>query len=382
VPGIVVTSDEDVARLFAFDFKPADYEGKDSGVLIELENHKEELDFASVGVKKPINVPNVPVEGLDEPLGRKPNRLRATLVSVEPVDDVLVDLSELSQPAATQRAISTASLLDKIRTISKQREKAASEQESASEPLLVDLFDESPGMSRVSITCSLKSLQSGLSSNKPQPFGMSIPGPSRPSDGRRPESPRRPRLPRQQRPAKDRNQPSTNGDLVDPKLDLGSVIPRTQGRASLGQPKSNPALRDKLSPACSRASSPSRLNSVIAERYKTLSPYRQLLSRKYPQRTIPPALLDLEQKDMLQWSLMKAWKGTEPKAQQKEYITHLLELLSDMINERLSTPGGSPEKGKRRFEVDVFGSVSWGGQTGASGDLDLIVLVGHPDTLP
>jgi hypothetical protein len=32
-------------------------------------------------------------------------------------------------------------------------------------------------------------------------------------------------------------------------------------------------------------------------------------------------------------------------------------------------------KGERRFEVDVFGSVSWGGETGQSGDLDLIILV-------
>jgi hypothetical protein len=52
----------------------------------------------------------------------------------------------------------------------------------------------------------------------------------------------------------------------------------------------------------------------------------------------------------------------------------LLEKLTYNINRHL---GGGPSmvKGERRFEVDVFGSVSWGGETGQSGDLDLIILV-------
>ena len=374
--GIVVSSDEDVDRLFRFTFKPADFEGKDCGVLLDLEDTKQPTSTygSADGPTKDAHTSNV--EPTDE-APPKTARPRATLISVAPIEDDLVDLSEPAQPETTSKATTTASLLDKIKSISKQREKAASEQRTTSEPLLVDLSDNTPGMGRVPISQSLRTLQYGLGPNKPHSFGMSVPGPSRQSDGRRPESDRQPRLPRQQRPARDRPQAKTNGQPVDPGTDLGSVIPRTQGRTSLGQARPNATPRDRAQPVSSRASSPDRLNSVIAERYKTLSPYRQLLSRKYPQRTIPPTLLDLEQKDSLQWSLMKAWKGTEPKAQQKEFITQLLELLSDMVNERLSTPGASLEKGKRRFEVDVFGSVSWGGATGASGDLDLIVLVGQ-----
>lgn len=72
---------------------------------------------------------------------------------------------------------------------------------------------------------------------------------------------------------------------------------------------------------------------------------------------------------------MYAWQITEPTKQKKKGISDLLERLSVTLNQKAGWHGASTAKGKRRFEVDVFGSVAWGGETGESGDLDLIVLV-------
>ncbi|ORY28462.1 hypothetical protein BCR39DRAFT_202078 [Naematelia encephala] len=72
--------------------------------------------------------------------------------------------------------------------------------------------------------------------------------------------------------------------------------------------------------------------------------------------------------------MLHAWASAEPTDAERQHTVNLLEQLSVALNARLGGPRPSLEKGYRRFEVDIFGSVSWGGETGQSGDLDLVVI--------
>ena len=71
---------------------------------------------------------------------------------------------------------------------------------------------------------------------------------------------------------------------------------------------------------------------------------------------------------------MRNWNNTRASPETQKAIIDLLEWLSATINLTLC-PYKDKKKQTRRFEVDVFGSVAWGGETGSSGDLDLVVLV-------
>lgn len=103
------------------------------------------------------------------------------------------------------------------------------------------------------------------------------------------------------------------------------------------------------------------------------SAYAAVLAQPSPRSSVPAALSPLHP-DLLQRTVVQAWCSTEPSPDKKASVRLLLEKLTLKINQKL---GGGPSmvKGERRFEVDVFGSVSWGGETGQSGDLDLIILV-------
>lgn len=104
----------------------------------------------------------------------------------------------------------------------------------------------------------------------------------------------------------------------------------------------------------------------------TASAYATLLSQPSPRDTIPPALL--ASSETLQNTILRSWIEARPDAAKQTAIRLLLEKLTYNINKYL---GGGPSltKGERRFEVDVFGSVSWGGETGKGYDLDLVILV-------
>ena len=109
------------------------------------------------------------------------------------------------------------------------------------------------------------------------------------------------------------------------------------------------------------------------------SAYRLLLSYPSPRRDLPLTVTNSFSTDPLQQSVIDAWVKTEPSLQSKMRTTRFLQKLTDIVNNELSAIGGSSSSsGKPRFEVDVFGSVSWGGETGSSGDLDLVVLVRRP----
>ncbi|WVF69164.1 hypothetical protein IAT40_003939 [Kwoniella sp. CBS 6097] len=103
-----------------------------------------------------------------------------------------------------------------------------------------------------------------------------------------------------------------------------------------------------------------------------ISPYQLLLANPSPRLTVPPELLNPSTPDTLQTGIMGSWVKTEPSKESKLYKKEFLKTLTNLVNGRfgnLKLKDGSP-----RFKVDVFGSVSWGGETGKSGDLDLVIL--------
>ena len=115
-----------------------------------------------------------------------------------------------------------------------------------------------------------------------------------------------------------------------------------------------------------------------AEGTKVVSPYALYSSMPSPRLRIRPHLLHATPPDGLQHSIMMSWAATEPTTETKEYLPKFLEKLSVTINSRLDDPRTATLKGIRRFEVDLFGSVSWGGTTGQGSDVDLVLLVSHP----
>jgi hypothetical protein len=102
------------------------------------------------------------------------------------------------------------------------------------------------------------------------------------------------------------------------------------------------------------------------------SPYFTLISKRQARGTVPRELL--HSSDELQRSTMRSWANTRASPETQKAIIDLLEWLSATINLALC-PYRDQKRKTRRFEVDVFGSVAWGGETGSSGDLDLVVLV-------
>ena len=105
------------------------------------------------------------------------------------------------------------------------------------------------------------------------------------------------------------------------------------------------------------------------------SPYALYSSQLSPRLGTPNSLLNPSPPDPLQTTILQSWAGAEPSQANKDYLANFLENLSVIINSALGGPGVETLKGRRRFELDVFGSVSWGGTTGLSGDLDLVLLV-------
>ncbi|OCF43574.1 hypothetical protein I317_02592 [Kwoniella heveanensis CBS 569] len=132
-------------------------------------------------------------------------------------------------------------------------------------------------------------------------------------------------------------------------------------------------------PSHGRDATRSSMDSADAEpAIHTISPYSLLLANPSPRLTVPPEILDPPTPDTLQSGIMSSWMKTEPSKESRVYKKEFLKSLTRLVNGRfgnLKMPDGSA-----RFKVDVFGSVSWGGETGKSGDMDLVILVSgyHP----
>jgi len=99
------------------------------------------------------------------------------------------------------------------------------------------------------------------------------------------------------------------------------------------------------------------------------SAYSLFLSLPDPRRNLPADIIRSMNTDTLQDDMIRSWIASGPNQSTRTYTQRFLEALSQVLNQRF---GSTLED--RRYQVDVFGSVSWGGETGESGDLDLVIL--------
>lgn len=126
-----------------------------------------------------------------------------------------------------------------------------------------------------------------------------------------------------------------------------------------------PASRNKT------PKSTSTFTSTLSNRPDPTSPYAILLSKPQARRIIPPSLYSTA--TPLQQSMLRSWSSSCADKDYQNGVLTLLDWLTKSINLQYSR--GGPRADGGRFKVDVFGSVSWGGETGTSGDLDMVVIV-------
>ena len=71
--------------------------------------------------------------------------------------------------------------------------------------------------------------------------------------------------------------------------------------------------------------------------------------------------------------MLQSWRACDLDEERIRSVRRLCKDLGKLINRAFE--GGNDGVLEGRFVVDVFGSVSWGGQTGSSGDLDMCIRV-------
>ncbi|OXB37463.1 hypothetical protein J007_02836 [Cryptococcus neoformans] len=113
------------------------------------------------------------------------------------------------------------------------------------------------------------------------------------------------------------------------------------------------------------------LDEPLPGHMESISAFRTLLKSPSDRVTCPDSVARPAEPDALQTSAIESWKATEPSRESRLSLLRLLNDLTYIINSKYK---GYEEGGLKRYWVDVFGSVSWAGDTGHSGDLDLIVL--------
>ena len=99
------------------------------------------------------------------------------------------------------------------------------------------------------------------------------------------------------------------------------------------------------------------------------SPYRLLMKLNPPRRHVER--YQMAQRSKLAKDILLSWGKTEPDPGSEAETRDLMSRVEDVLRRMY----GGRVGGRLRFEVDVFGSVSWGGETGSGGDLDLVVIV-------
>jgi len=135
----------------------------------------------------------------------------------------------------------------------------------------------------------------------------------------------------------------------------------------------------KAVPVPGAASSPAKTGSdraSVKRKFDAISPYARYLGSVPPKTNIPPSISHPSSSDSLQISLISSWAASEPSDRFHPSVSTLLDQLTRMVNDRMGYYADKKVEGDR-FKVEVFGSVSWGGQT-KSGDIDLVVLVRFP----
>ncbi|OCF54937.1 hypothetical protein L486_07593 [Kwoniella mangroviensis CBS 10435] len=158
-------------------------------------------------------------------------------------------------------------------------------------------------------------------------------------------------------------------ELTEETMNHDSQYGGPNGSSTCQVPNGDISNLEASSPNFPSSSSLNHLSSSSSvPRVHNVSPYNLLLSEPSPLHTVPSNLAHPKQLDVLQTEIMQAWISTEPTQESKVFVRNLLSTLTSTINKRFGT------KDNQRFLVDVFGSVSWGGETGQSGDLDLVIL--------
>lgn len=99
------------------------------------------------------------------------------------------------------------------------------------------------------------------------------------------------------------------------------------------------------------------------------STYLYTLTHVDPRSQIPPHLFDLARYSALSISILESWRASEPSQAVRDNIVRILDRVNVIFQSRY---------GKRyRFVIDIFGSVSWGGETGGEADVDMALKVSY-----
>jgi hypothetical protein len=93
-----------------------------------------------------------------------------------------------------------------------------------------------------------------------------------------------------------------------------------------------------------------------------LTAYSQTLMNRDPREDIYPPLLNGPSRFTKE--CVDSWRGSLPPADVQETISRIIWNVNEVIADRWP---------RLRFVVEPFGSVSWRGQTGSQGDLDLVL---------
>ena len=97
------------------------------------------------------------------------------------------------------------------------------------------------------------------------------------------------------------------------------------------------------------------------------SAYRYTLTHPDPRSQIPAHLLDPTRHSPLSTSILESWRASEPSRTNKETVARILNQVNAVFRERY---------GKRfNLVIEPFGSVSWGGETGDTADVDMTLKV-------
>ncbi|KAL7423097.1 hypothetical protein Q5752_002396 [Cryptotrichosporon argae] len=123
-------------------------------------------------------------------------------------------------------------------------------------------------------------------------------------------------------------------------------------------------------PSSSPSSVPLSRSSLHPDRVgptiRSTSAYRFYSTLRSPRLSVPASVRTSATGDELQNSVVAAWVETEPTAERKREVDLLVQDVQQVLD------AGHQWNG--RFKVDVFGSVSWGGDTGNGSDVDLVIL--------
>jgi hypothetical protein len=97
------------------------------------------------------------------------------------------------------------------------------------------------------------------------------------------------------------------------------------------------------------------------------SAYQHTLTHPDPRSIIPQQLLNPSRQSALTIAILESWRASEPSKENKEAVVRILNQVNSIFKERY---------GQRfHFVIEPFGSVSWGGETGDTADVDMTLKV-------